>query len=142
MGFSCLPANAKSGKVGLLARRLGPARTAGPQNDRKNLHGSGNELLGRGGRWRNGRGRRSGRRGAASGVSIEVEVEGRGELGHFGEDVRADIVGGKLRRATLVNEERDQANDGRGLDDGHSAGGKIKFEEGRAARGEAGGGKS
>src|SRR3989441_554474 len=86
---------------------------------------------------------RNGRcRSATPGIGVQVQPQGRGQLGHFGEDVRADIVGGELGRAALVNEERDQANDGRGLDDGRGAGGKIKFENGRPARGGGGGGES
>src|SRR5712692_6951882 len=95
-------------------------------------------------RWWSGRNGRC--RNATPGIGVQVQSQGRGELGHFGEDVRADVIGesggGELRRAALVNEERDQANDGRGLDDGRGVGGKIKFEDGRATRGKAGGGKS
>src|SRR5258708_10797549 len=80
-------------------------------------------------RWRSGRNGRC--RSATPGIGIQVQSQGRGELGHFGEDVRADVIresgGGELRRAALVNEEREQANDGRGLDDGRGVGGKNQI---------------
>src|SRR5712692_9292100 len=96
--------------------------------------------------WRGGGRRgRCGRCGARTGTAIEAEAQGRRKVGHFSENVRADIFRGELRRATLVNEHRKHVNnrhgrgDGRGLRDrrglrnGRSFGRKIEFEDGGAA---------
>src|SRR3989475_9091705 len=82
---------------------------------------------------------RNGRcRSATPGIGVQVQPQGRGQLGHFGEDVPADIVGGEVGRARLDNEEQDQGEDGRGVGDGARAGGQSQIGRGRS--GAAGGG--
>src|SRR2546426_6012021 len=70
---------------------------------------------------------------ATPGIGVQVQPQGRGQLGHLGEDVRADIVGGALGRPAPVNEERAQANDGRGFGDRRNRRGPNKIVKSQAA---------